>query len=289
VLYCKTNVPTAMMMGETVNNLHGRTVNPRHRRCTPGGSSGGEAALVLARGAPLGVGTDIGGSLRIPAACAGLFTLRPSFGRLPTLGGRSGMPGQEAVQSVNGPLARTLADLGLYCRAVVGLEPWREDPRCLPMPWREVEGARARRVGVMWDDGVVLPTPPVRRALASVVERLRRAGWEVVEWDNKDQAKGLELLERMFVADGAKAIKHELQRSGEPLRPEMAAFDNQTELGTYDMWQLHSERVDFQKKYLDRWNEAGIEALLCPTTPFSFVGNGRFKHGKALPNLAAAP
>jgi amidase len=60
VVYCKTNVPTAMMMAETVNNLTGRTLNPRDRRLTPGGSSGGEAALIAFRGSPLGVGSDIG-------------------------------------------------------------------------------------------------------------------------------------------------------------------------------------------------------------------------------------
>lgn len=60
VFYVKTNVPTAMMIAETVNNVFGRTVNPRNRRTTPGGSSGGEAALIAFKGSPLGVGSDIG-------------------------------------------------------------------------------------------------------------------------------------------------------------------------------------------------------------------------------------
>lgn len=285
VFYVKTNVPTAMMIAETVNNVFGRTVSPRHRQLTSGGSSGGESALVRLGGSPLGVGTDIGGSLRIPAACAGIFTLRPSFGRFPTLGCRSGMAGQEAVQSVNGPLARSLDDLALEARAVVDARPWRLDPRMLPLPWRgDVADAASLpavlRVAVLWDDGMVVPTPPVARALRVAVERLRAAGHEVVDWDPRDQAQGLSLLGRMFVADGGLSIKKELERTGEPIRPEMAQYAEAEELGTYEMWQLHLERTAFQKRYLDRWIEAGIDAILCPTTPFSSVRNGQFRHGK---------
>lgn len=71
VTYVKTNVPTGMMFGESANNVYGRTVNPLNRKTTSGGSSGGESALIAMCGSPLGVGTDIGGSLRIPAACTG--------------------------------------------------------------------------------------------------------------------------------------------------------------------------------------------------------------------------
>ncbi|KAK1994923.1 amidase [Colletotrichum falcatum] len=278
VFYVKTNVPTAMMIAESVNNVFGRTVNPRNRNLTSGGSSGGESALIAIKGSPLGIGTDIGGSLRIPAACTGIFTLRPSFGRFPTLGCRSGMGGQEAVQSVNGPMARTIADLELYSRAVVGRQTWLHDPRCVPIPWRDVRLPERLRIAVMWDDGVVRPTPPVARALRHAVEGLRAAGHDVVDWDPRDQAQGLDLLARMFVADGGISIKKELERSGEPFRPEMRAYEEAAELGTYDMWQLHIERTAFQKRYLDRWNAAGIDAILCPTTPFASVKHGGFRH-----------
>lgn len=283
VFYVKTNVPTAMMIAESVNNTFGRTVHPRHRQLTSGGSSGGESALIAFRGSPLGIGTDIGGSLRIPAACTGIFTLRPSFGRFPTLGCRSGLGGQEAVQSVNGPLARSLDDLVLEARAVVDAEPWRHDPRMLPLPWRAAELPRTLRIAVMWDDGMVVPTPPVARALRTAVEKLRAAGHEVVEWDPRDQKQGLSLLGRMFVADGGISVRKELERTGEPFRPEMAPYATAKELGTYDLWQIHLERTGLQKRYLDRWNEAGIDAILCPTTPFSSVKNGQFRHGEMSP------
>lgn len=280
VFYVKTNVPTAMMIAESVNNVFGRTVNPRNRQLTSGGSSGGESALITFKGSCLGIGTDIGGSLRIPAACTGIFTLRPSFGRFPTLGCRSGMSGQEAVQSVNGPLARTIDDLALEARAVVDAQPWLHDPRMVPLPWRGVELPGRLKIAVMWDDGIVTPTPPVARALRTTVDKLKAAGHEVVGWDPKDQAHGVDLLGRMFVADGGLSIRKELRRTEEPLRPEMESYGTAEELGTYEMWQLHMERTGLQKRYLDRWNEAGIDAILCPTTPFSSVRHGQFQHGE---------
>ena len=156
VVYIKTNVPTAMMIAETVNNVFGRTLNPMNRKLTSGGSSGGESALIKFGGSVLGVGTDIGGSLRIPASCTGIFTLKPSFGRFPTGGARSGLAGQEAVNSVNGPMARTLDDLELFSRVVVGAEPWRVDPKCVPIPWRSVKIAEKLRIGVVWHDEIVM-------------------------------------------------------------------------------------------------------------------------------------
>lgn len=278
VPYVKTNVPTAMMIAETVNNVFGRTVNPRHRGVTPGGSSGGESALIVFGGSCLGVGSDIGGSLRIPAACTGLFTLRASGGRFPVRNCRSGMPGQEAVMSVNGPLARSLDDIEAYTRAVLAGQPWLLDSKCLPLPWRPVEVPAKLTIGVLWHDGMVRPTPPVARALKLTVARLRAAGHTIVDWDPVDQAEGTELLARMFVADGGKTIQHELDRTGEPLRPEMAAYGTAQELGTAAMWKLHLERTAFQGRYLDRWNAAGLDALLSPTIPFNTVKHGTFSH-----------
>ena len=95
-------------------------------------------------------------------------------------------------------MARSLADLRAYCAAVAGAAPHRRDPRCLPLPWRagEERAAAGRRlkVGVVWGDGMVRPTPPVGRALREVVGRLRGAGHEVVDWAPEGHLRMFELL-----------------------------------------------------------------------------------------------
>ncbi|KAB8232666.1 hypothetical protein ETB97_012328 [Aspergillus alliaceus] len=278
VLYVKTNVPTAMMIAETVNNVFGRTVNPRNRNLTSGGSSGGESALIAFGASRIGVGTDIGGSLRIPAACTGIFTLRPSFGRFPNLQTRSGLAGQEAVNSVNGPMASTLEEIALYSKAVIDQQPWLNDPKCLPIPWRPTEPKHRLRFAVMWHDGIVTPTPPVARALQETVHRLRQAGHEVIDWAPTGHQELRQLLQRKFVADGGKSVRGLLAPTGEPFREEMEDYEKATELGVHAMWQIHLERNSLQMEYLRRWNEAGIDGILCPTTPYSSVEHGKFAY-----------
>merc|ERR1711967_126303 len=138
-----------MMIAESVNNTFGRTVNPLNRKVTSGGSSGGESALIAFGGSPLGVGTDIGGSLRIPAACTGIYTIRPSYGRFPHFDARSGMAGQEAVGSVHGPMARSIADLKLFAQSVVEAGPWLKDPKCIEIPWRPVVLPERLKIAVL--------------------------------------------------------------------------------------------------------------------------------------------
>ncbi|EHY60683.1 hypothetical protein HRR83_000452 [Exophiala dermatitidis] len=278
VIYVKTNVPTAMMMAETVNNTFGRTLNPLRLTTTPGGSSGGESALLAFHGSPLGVGTDIGGSLRIPASCTGIFTLRPSLGRFPTAGCTSGLAGQESVNSVNGPMGPTLSDLKLFAKSVVDSKPWLKDPKALPIPWRDVQLPKKLKFGVIWNDRQVTPTPPVQRALKTTVEKLRKAGHEVVDWDSSSHPQALNILSRFFVADGGKSCRKALEPVGEPFHPQMKAYEEATEMGCYDLWQLHLERNKLCQEYIDRWAEAGIDGILSPTTPFSTVEHEKYKH-----------
>lgn len=124
VFYVKTSVPQSLMVCETINNIIGRTVNPRNKNWSCGGSSGGEGANVGLRGGIIGVGTDIGtssvtilstlltslgGSIRVPAAFNFLYGLRPSHGRLPYAKMANSMEGQETVHSVCGPLTHSVA------------------------------------------------------------------------------------------------------------------------------------------------------------------------------------
>ena len=192
VFYVKTNVPVAMMMAETNNNVWCETRNPLHRYLSPGGSSGGEGALIAFRGSPLGIGTDIGGSIRIPAAWCGLYGLKPSSGRYPHYGARPGLAGQEYILAVNGPMSRSLKTLQLYSEALLSetVKAWEYDIKCLPIPWRKnviQPPGRKLRFGLMgMDDGLVHVHPPVERALRMTQKALERDGHEIVPWSTED-------------------------------------------------------------------------------------------------------
>ncbi|KAH0842503.1 putative amidase PB8B6.03 [Fonsecaea pedrosoi] len=194
VLYAKTNVPTSMLMTETTNCIWGECRNPLQKRLSPGGSSGGEAALIAFHGSPLGVGTDLGGSIRTPAAWCHLYGLKPSVGRFPSWGGMSGIPGQEFVPAVSGPMARELDSLRLFCETILSpaTAPWRKDPKCLPMPWKGnvlQQGTKLRFGLIGTHDGVVHCHPPVERALGLVKTVLEAQGHEIVDWPVDDHGE----------------------------------------------------------------------------------------------------
>ena len=97
--------------------------------------------------------------------------------------------------SVNGPMAKNLDDMIFYSKAVVDAQAWLVDPKVLPIPWRPVERKSKLRIAVLWNDGIVRPTPPVTRALSETVEKLKAAGHEIVgTWDPLLHSKGIELL-----------------------------------------------------------------------------------------------
>ncbi|EMC97189.1 hypothetical protein BAUCODRAFT_32930 [Baudoinia panamericana UAMH 10762] len=276
--FVKTNVPTAMMIAESVNNCYGRTVNPLNRALTSGGSSGGESALIAMHGSPLGLGTDIGGSLRIPAACTGIFTIRPSYGRFPHFDARTGMAGQEAIGSVHGPMARSVADLRLFTENVANYGPWLKDPKCIPLPWRTVQLKPKLKIAVLWDNGMVHPTPPVQRALRIVAKKLKGRGYELVDWAPDGHAEAMNLMGAFFIADGGKSVRKILEACGEPFRPEMQTYESAKELGVFDLWQLQKQRTALCKRYLDRWAACkGLDAILSPTTPYAAPKSGDFK------------
>lgn len=162
----KANVPQAMMLHETDNGVWGRTRHPLDATRSPGGSSGGDAALVAAGVVPLAVGNDLAGSLRQPAHACGIATLMPTTAILGEGGACDLVPHLAAFRPRAGFLAATVADLDLALRAVTrsGGEP------------APVRPPARLRVG-WWDaSGPITPSPAVVRAVAEAVARLDRAG-----------------------------------------------------------------------------------------------------------------
>lgn len=281
IFYVKTAVPMAMMAPETMSNLLGRTLNSVNLKFSSGGSSGGEGALIGAGGSILGVGTDIGGSIRIPACFQGLYALRPSHGRIPYMNVTNSYVGQEVIPSVIGPLGTSLEDIELFTKTVVDAKTWEHDPNVVPLPWRDMSFLKNEklRFAVMWWDGSVMVHPPVTRALKQVVEALNGGGHEVIEWKFNYHDEILKLAENVFGADHGKEIESVCNLSGEPvvdcIKPFVSYDANQPPFSVEKWWELGKEKSGLREKFLRYWNETSldtsdgkpIDALLCPVWP----------------------
>lgn len=283
IFYIKTNVPVAMMMPETDNHIYGNTTNPFNRLLSAGGSSGGGASIAALSNV-IAVSTDIGGSIRIPASYSKVFALKPTFGRFPTYGARSGLPGLESVNSINGPICTDLDTMDFYCKAIVDKEPWNYDPKMIEIPWRKAELPKKLCFAILDDDLVVRPTPPIIRGVKTVKEALLAAGHEVVEWEPTDHLRLSEIITSFFLSDGGVHVKKEVDETGEPFFPYMAMYGTTPEMKVSQLWKLHAERTALIKKYLDRWNATvsktstgrPIDGIIMPATPFAGNPNGKF-------------
>ncbi len=287
VFYVKTNVPVAMMMAESVNHVYGKTSTPFNTDLSSGGSSGGEAALLALKGACIGIGSDIGGSIRIPASFNNLFAIRPTFGRFPTYGTRSGLPGLESVNSVNGPLSTSLESIEFYCENVIGAKPWNYDPKVYEVPWKQdVQLPEKLTFAVLYDDGYVKPTPPIQRGLKEAIAKLKAAGHEIIEWEATDHQRLANIITAFFLADGGIHCKEYTALTGEPFFPDMKMYETAKEMGVSKLWDLQAERTLLCKKYLERWLETSsktstgnpIDGIILPASPFAGCPHGKYQY-----------
>lgn len=295
VLYCKTSVPHTLMSGETVNNIIGYTLNPKNRRLTSGGSSGGEGALIGIRGSPVGLGTDIGGSIRIPAAFNGLFGLRPSVGRLPYHGMANSMDGQNSILSVVGPLGTTAASVKLITHTLIDQKPWVHDPMVHEIPWRfDQEAETAQQAtsgqlcfGVMRTDGVVNPTPPVRRAVEEVVKALGSKGHKVIDWTPPSHKIIGEIGFKSWTFDGGADVRSAFALSGEPMSDQIKFYEAlEKEFTGSEIATTNVEMRTIKKQYLDYWNSTvdktgtgrPVDGVISPLAPFPAARPGKYSY-----------
>src|ERR1700723_3750346 len=182
ILLGNTNVPEFLMAYETDNSLYGRTNNPWYLTRTPGGSSGGEVAAIAAGCSAGGVGSDGGGSIRIPAHFTGICGLKPTPGRIPSTGHFPGSAGPFAYLGVVGPMARTVRDVERLFEVMAGPDPG--DPSSAPVGlrrWKDEEIHRLR-VAYFEDDGSSPVTPETGAAVRKAADALREQGFEVEAW-----------------------------------------------------------------------------------------------------------
>jgi len=205
----KTNVSQLLIFIESDNPVYGRTNNPWDATRSAGGSSGGQGAIIAAGGSPLGLGNDVGGSVRIPAAFCGIASLKPTAGRTPDAGRYSVPLGQRAISSQVGVLAREVADVALGTEIINGGRSPAVEP---PMPLGDYQAVNmsSLRVAYYTDDGTLAPAPAVRRAVSEAAEVLRDCGAQVTAWSPPEVPRALELFFSVLSADGGELMREML-------------------------------------------------------------------------------
>jgi len=281
VIFAKSNTPTYAMDWQTYNPLHGTTNNPWDRTRTPGGSSGGSAAAVAAGLSALELGSDIGGSIRIPSHCCGVFGHKPSWGIVPQRGHIPGLPGSRVETDLNviGPLARGPEDLSLALRVLAGPDPrsaraWRLD---LPAPRRA--SLPEYRVAAWLDDPLCRVDPEVRACHERVVERLRKAGAQIDDRARPSCTLGdmLRVYLRLLAPTMAQVMDDDQFRNLEQsLRSApsgdaggLGSFLRDIGIRHRDWLVTHQERLQMRAAW-DAFFE-DYDVLLCPVSPLPAI------------------
>ncbi|KAL2212723.1 amidase [Sarocladium strictum] len=282
VVITKTSIPQSILWGETESPLWGVTTYPGRLELTPGGSSGGEAALLAMSGSLIGWGTDIGGSIRGPAHICGLFGLKPTSTRFPYAGVPVSHEGQSHVPSSIGPLACDLETIVVATREFINAESWVLDPNVTPLAWREdmyqLIQKRRLRIGVILDDGVVKPHPDIEVAVRQAAILLERAGHELIRWDTSDHLSCINIMDQFYRADGGEDIRLAVSEAGEPMIPHVQALvDSSKPISVYEYWQLNRQRTAAQLAYNKKWNDTAnaegrcVDVIISPVLPHTAV------------------
>jgi amidase len=272
-----TNSPELLMAWETDNVLYGRTNSPWDLEHTPGGSSGGEAAAITAGMSAGGVGSDGGGSIRVPAHFSGICGLKPTPGRIPATGHFPVSAGPFALIGVVGPMARTVSDLKVLFEAMQG--PDDGDPSAAPVPvrWPREDDLKRIRIGYFEDDGRTPVTAETRAAIQTAAQGLRRAGFQVEPF----RPDGLELARQLWWKIFGVA-------GGMLLGPMLKGHDGEISplLKQFSSW-VAAEPVHSGKSLLDTWVQRDLlrmkifaqmrqyPVLLCPAAAVP-----AFRHGE---------
>jgi amidase len=258
ILMGKTNTPEFTLSFETDNRVYGMTNNPYDLDRSPGGSSGGAAAIIAAGGSPFDIGSDYGGSIRLPSHFCGIAGIKPTSGRVPRTGHVYPFGGiQDSFQQI-GPLARSVEDLTLLLRLISG--PDFVDPAVVPLPWRDPEAVDLGTLAVSFhtDNGIASPTAEtvdtigrVARALASEVqsvEEVRPTGIEQA-WE----------LTALYSWDGDAAVNRLLRAAG---TTERALTPDPAVLGAVELDALLDRWYTWRSTMLGFF--ADYDVILCP-------------------------
>ncbi|KAK4074899.1 hypothetical protein Purlil1_12846 [Purpureocillium lilacinum] len=281
ITIAKTTIPQSILWGETENPLWGLTTYPNNPSLTPGGSSGGEAALLALFGSVCGWGTDIGGSVRFPSHLCGLFGPKPSSSRFPYAGVPVSQEGQNLVPSSIGRMSRHLSALIPVTKECPLSRPWILDPSVVPLPWREdaYQEVQTRRlkIGVILDDGVTRPHPEIQLAVRSAIVLFEQAGHTIIAWDTSDHLDCIKIMNQFHRTDGGEDVRSEVEAAGEPLTPHLETILESRPIKHNNKWnasarldETNPEAVQTSKwmGYAKIWNFLDYTAMSFPLTRF---------------------
>ena len=304
----KTNVPQLMILHETDNPVYGRTNNPWNLDRSPGGSSGGEAAIVAAGGSALGLASDLGGSIRQPAHSCGICGLLPTIGRIEISGKRGNFAGMESLSLQPGPLARSVADLELGFRVLCDTSGDVEDSRVAPLAYagQPPIDVSHLRIGLIADDNFFSPAPALRRAVDEAGRALSDLGAQVELLPLADMADAIRLYFGLISADGAanlvRTLGHSqadwrirrllrIARLPRPLRAaaigllsaagqrgmaELVGWSGGVSADRY--WQITHARTEFTRRFVGRMDAARLDAIVMPPHALPAMTHGSTMH-----------
>lgn len=272
-----TNTPELLMAWETDNLLYGRTNSPWDLERTPGGSSGGEAAAIAAGMSAGGVGSDGGGSIRVPAHFSGICGLKPTPGRIPATGHFPASCGPFALIGVVGPLARTVGDLRALFAAMQGPDVGDTAAAPVPLRWPSKNELRALKIGYFEDDGRTPVAPEIRRAAQTAAEVLRRAGFSVEPFRPSNLEAARQLWKKFFVKMGGMLIAPMFRGRESDRSPIMRQFlelsAHEPELTADSLLEAWIQRDVIRAEFLAQMKQYPI--LLCPPAAIA-----AFRHGE---------
>ena len=266
VVLGKTNVPEISLAFESDNLVYGQTKNPYDPARTPGGSSGGEAAAIAAGLSPLGLGSDAGGSIRLPAHFCGIAGIKPTTGRTARTGHFPPPGGHFDSLWQIGPLARRVEDLALALPLLCGAD-WR-DPTVAPVPLEDPAAVEVEtlRVAFHTDNGIIAPTPDIAEAVRSAARALADAGATVEEARPPVLDQAFELALGLFGADGGAGLRLLLHMAGttetHPLMERLLELVGQRPLSTREFVGLAFQLDAYRAAMLSFMRD--YDAILCP-------------------------
>ncbi len=272
-----TNTPELLMAWETDNLLHGRTNSPWDLDRTPGGSSGGEAAAIAAGMSAGGVGSDGGGSIRVPAHFSGICGLKPTPGRIPATGHFPPSGGPFALLGVVGPMARTVADLRALFEVLQGPDDGDTCAAPVPLHWPSDDEARKLRIGYFEDDGRTPVTLETRTAIRNAAEALRNAGFQVEPFRPEGLEEARQIWKKFFVTCGGMLIRPMFHEHEDDLSPVLKQFLEwsaaETPLTADMLLEAWIGRDILRARFLGQMQRYPI--LLCPVAAIP-----AFRHGE---------